>query len=128
MGASYLKLTFSEITNMEIGAMTPLIQSYSATYNIKLDETFFTKTPVKSMRDHLLTNVLQLHSYYTASVLNESIPISYVENMDEIAAYNEYYLAFHSENLQFHDIIIIKPQDVKQRLYDKHQKLIADLD
>lgn len=123
-----LKLKLFELDKMDVPTMTPFIQAYSETYNVEISQDFFSKTPVKLMRDHLLVNILQLHSYYTTSVLNESTPSTFIEEMDVIQAYNEYYLAFHTEDLQFHDIIMIKPDDIKKELCEKQQDMLKELE
>ena len=123
-----LALQLHDIDNMLVPEMTVLITSYSKTNNVELATDCFTSTPFKLMRDHLLVNVLELHSYCTTSVLNESTPSSFVEGMNDIQAYNEYYLVFLSYALTFHDIIMIKPCDIKTKSFERQQNILLDLD
>ena len=81
------------------------------------------------IRDHLLINVLELHSYYTSSVLNEATPELFISELPAIQAYNEYYLTFNDGYLDMHDVILSIPDDIRKALIKHifHRKETEDI-
>ena len=113
-----LILKTSDISKMSTKDMEPLIKSFNSKTNANVENQFFTKTPVKLMQDHLLCNVLELHSYYTPSQVNDSTPDTFIHNLTPIQAYNEYFIMFNKGTLKFHDIIKIELVDIKTQLIE----------
>ena len=54
-----------------------------------------------------------MYTYFSASILHESIPESFILDLSVIQAYNEYYMLFSGDELQIHDMIMTKPEDIK---------------
>lgn len=54
--------------------------------------------------------------YFTTSVLHDSTPELYILDLPGIQAYNEYYMVFNQDNVTFHYMILIKPDDIHEAL------------
>ena len=69
-----LELTFEEIEKATIDQTRHMITAFASKYNRPLDASSFTKTPINLLRDQLLIRTIELHTYFTPSILHESIP------------------------------------------------------
>ena len=114
-----LSLTMEEISSLTVPQTEPFINAFHKYYGQPLPSDFFTNNTRALLCDHLLVNILELHSYYTAPVLNESFSELAIMELPSIQVYNEYYLAFNDDNLMLHDIILIKPDDIRSRIIKK---------
>lgn len=61
-------------------------------------------------------------------MINDSTTEIIINQLDPVQAYHEYFLVFGKGSMPFHDIIMLKPDDVKLRLIDYIRELKEKLD
>ena len=82
-----LALTIEEIKKINVTTARPMITAFTSKYNKSLDTNFFT-SPIAIVRDQLLVYTIELHTYFSASILHESIPESFILDLPVIQTYN----------------------------------------
>ena len=94
--------TWKDIYSLEFEDIKQYMIAYASLHDYHLTDKYFTDTEIEDLKETLAVFTLELHVKYSQSIINGDTTDSFIDEVDPIWAYFEYYTIHMSE--QDHDI------------------------
>ena len=111
-----LQLAYGTIYQCPIEKVDTLLQRYGSKYEINFPQDYFNKEKDSEKRDQLFVYTLEVNTVYTPATITPSSTSTYINSLDPMLAYNEYFLIFNNGTMTYTDVMLRKPDDVKKEL------------
>ena len=93
-----INLKWDEFQNMETAEIKKFVQAYAATKEFNTLDGFFDTHSIDEQRENLIECTIELLAEYRPSTIHAETSDDFINNLDQLTAYFEYYLAFVLES------------------------------